>query len=146
MICAPPNNLKKKNIRKSNWVLYISILIHQGNQRREPIQNFVEESKRKVVCIISLFRIELQQQRSSGNLVLYHFVGHSSSRSACPIVMIRRITEKVRTVYLLAMLRRSRPMRTGRILYCKYNVVDTTFDPFINSFIISYFLLCCISM
>ena len=52
-----------------------------------------------------MFRIELQQQRSSGNLVLYHFVGHSSSRSACPIVMIRRITEKVRVVYLLVMLR-----------------------------------------
>ena len=52
-----------------------------------------------------MFRIELQQQRSSGNLVLYHFVGHSSSRSACPIVMIRRITEKVRVVDLLVMLR-----------------------------------------
>lgn len=27
--------------------------------------------------------------------MLYHFVGHSSSRSAQPVTMIRRLTEKV---------------------------------------------------
>ena len=69
----------------------------------------------------SMFRIELQQQRSSGNLVLYHFVGHSSSRSACPIVMIRRITEKVRGLHLLVFLRSSNPREEESVHLCKVN-------------------------
>ena len=41
------------------------------------------------------FRIALQQSSLSGRLVLYHFVGPSSSSSASPILMIRRFTVQV---------------------------------------------------
>lgn len=39
--------------------------------------------------------IELQQYRSSGSLVLYHFVDCSTSSSADPILMIRRLTSQL---------------------------------------------------
>ena len=42
------------------------------------------------------FRIALQQSSLSGRLVLYHFVGSSSSSSANSILMIRRFTLQVK--------------------------------------------------
>ena len=40
-------------------------------------------------------RIELQQQRSSSGLVLYHFVGSAVSCNADPLIMIRRFTSQL---------------------------------------------------
>ncbi|XP_031573125.1 nephrocystin-3-like isoform X2 [Actinia tenebrosa] len=39
--------------------------------------------------------INLQQTSMPGRLMLYHFVGTSSSSSACPILMLRRLTLKL---------------------------------------------------
>jgi hypothetical protein len=42
-----------------------------------------------------VFRINQQQCKSAGSLVMYHFVGNSASSSADPTLMIRRLTAQV---------------------------------------------------
>ena len=42
--------------------------------------------------------IQLQQEKSSSMLVLYHFVDSPSSISADPIIMIRRLTAQVNLI------------------------------------------------
>ena len=61
--------------------------------------------ERKPIVILGIqtlynkyFRIELQKCRSSGSLVLYHFVGSASSHSADPALMIRRLMVQVRLI------------------------------------------------
>ena len=54
---------------------------------------------KNATCTVSLCfapcRIQLQQEKSSSMLVLYHFVDSPSSISADPIIMIRRLTAQV---------------------------------------------------
>ena len=45
---------------------------------------------------LSLFRIELQQKQSPNTLFLYHFVGQPLSTSSEPVLIIKRLTVKVR--------------------------------------------------
>ena len=45
-------------------------------------------------------RISQQQYKASGSLVLYHFVGSSTSSSSDPTLMIRRLTAQVRASIL----------------------------------------------
>lgn len=43
-----------------------------------------------------LYRIELQQKQSPNTLFLYHFVGRPFSTSSEPVLIIKRLTVKVR--------------------------------------------------
>ena len=45
--------------------------------------------------ILYFHRIALQQSSLSGRLVIYHFVGSTSSSSANPILMLQRFTAQV---------------------------------------------------
>lgn len=45
-----------------------------------------------------LFRIELQQKQSPNTLFLYHFVGRPLSTSSEPVLIIKRLTVKVRDI------------------------------------------------
>ena len=48
-----------------------------------------------LLSVMCANRIRLQEEKSSGKLVLYHFVGSTSSLSADPIIMIHRLTSQV---------------------------------------------------
>ena len=54
---------------------------------------------RKVIC--DTHRIELQQYKSTGNIVLYHFVDGVASCSADPTLMLRRLTIQVGLILFL---------------------------------------------
>lgn len=47
-------------------------------------------------CLLILFRIEQQQKQSPNTLFLYHFVGRPLSTSSEPVLIIKRLTVKVR--------------------------------------------------
>lgn len=50
-----------------------------------------------LLTILSFSRIELQQKQSPNTLVLYHFVGSPVSTSSEPVLIIKRLTVKVRS-------------------------------------------------
>ena len=74
-------------------------------------------------------RIQLQQEKSSSMLVLYHFVDSPSSISADPIIMIRRLTAQVRC-HLLFLLS----------IWCMFSLLNAwMFFRYLNN----YSLCCC---
>lgn len=51
------------------------------------------------------FRIEQQQKQSPNTLFLYHFVGRPLSTSSEPVLIIKRLTVKVRVLSYCLVLR-----------------------------------------
>ncbi len=56
--------------------------------------NFQSLNNMSLLC-----RIELQQKDSPNTLILYHFTGHPLSTSTDPVLIIKRLTVKVRHRY-----------------------------------------------